>query len=117
MAPSRRMRQPPALSVRSTMVEATLRGDGPPSTISGMRSPNWVRTQAAVVHSLAPLTLAEVAVMGTPAARITSMGIVAEGTRIATLPVLAVTFSGRRAAAFTMIVSGPGQYFSARILK
>ena len=40
------------------MVEGTLRGEGPPSTMRGMRSPSWLRTQAAVVHSLAPLTLA-----------------------------------------------------------
>src|SRR5438552_7954052 len=40
MAPSRIMRQPFASSVRSTMVEATTRGVVPPSTMSGMRSPN-----------------------------------------------------------------------------
>src|SRR2546430_11497069 len=107
MAPSRRMRQPPALSVRSTMVEATLRGDGPPSTISGMRSPNCVRTQAAVVHSLAPLTLAEVAEVGTPAARITSLGIVGEGTRRAAFPGLAGAFYGKTAAGPSLVGGRP----------
>ena len=55
-------------------------------------------------------TCAAINVIGTPAARITSTGIRAAGTRKATLPVLAVTFSGRRDEAFTMMVSGPGQY-------
>src|SRR5262249_11371536 len=94
----------------STMVEATSRGLAPPSTIRPMRPPSCWRTPSAVVHSLAPLMLAEVAVIGTPAARITSTGIRAAGTRRATLPVLAVTFNGRREEAFTMMVSGPGQY-------
>src|ERR1051326_9064090 len=92
------------------MVEATSRGLVPASTISPMRLPSCWRTPSAVVHSLAPLMLAEVAVMGTPAARITSTGTLAAGTRNATLPVLAVTFSGRREEAFRMMVGGPGQY-------
>src|ERR1043165_7102157 len=75
-----------------------------------MRVPSCCRTPSAVVHSLAPLMLAEVAVMGTPAARITSTAMREAGTRSATLPVFAVTFSGNRDDAFTMIVSGPGQY-------
>jgi len=37
---------------------------GPPSTMSGMRSPIWSRTAAAWVHSWAPCRFAEVAVMG-----------------------------------------------------
>src|SRR5215467_12729742 len=92
------------------MVDATSRGLVPPSTIRLSRLPSCSRTPAAVVHSLSPLILAEVAVIGTPAARITSTGIRAAGTRKATLPVLAVTFRGRREEAFTMMVNGPGQY-------
>src|SRR5262249_10173790 len=94
----------------SIIVEATSRGLVPPSTIRLMRLPSCSRTPAAVVHSLSPLTFAEVAVIGTPAARITSTGILAAGTRKATLPVLAVTFNGRRDEALTMMVRGPGQY-------
>src|SRR5215472_15746965 len=97
-------------SLISMMVEATSRGLVPPSTIRPMRMPNCSLTPLAVVHSLAPLMLADVAVMGTPAARITSTGILAAGTRRATLPVLAVTFNGNRDEALTMMVSGPGQY-------
>src|SRR5947209_1522458 len=94
----------------SIMVEATSRGLVPPSTMRLMRFPSWVRTPSAVVHSAAPLMLAEVAVIGTPAARMISTGILAAGTRRATLPVLAVTLSGSRDEAFTIMVSGPGQY-------
>src|SRR5215470_6100643 len=99
-------------TLMSIMVEATSRGLVPPSTIRLKRPPSCSRTPAAVVHSLAPLMFAEVAVIGTPAARITSTGILAAGTRRATLPVLAVTFRGNREDALTMMVSGPGQYFA-----
>jgi hypothetical protein len=92
------------------IVEATSRGLGPPSTIMLIRVPSCWRTPSAVVHSLAPLILAEVAVIGTPAARITSTAMREAGTRSATLPLFAVTLSGNREDAFTMIVSGPGQY-------
>src|SRR5579859_526778 len=109
IAPWRRMEHLPG-SLISRIVEATSRGLAPPSTIRPMRPPSCMRTPSAVVHSLSPLMLAEVAVIGTPAARITSTGIREAGTRSATLPVLAVTFSGSREDAFTMIVSGPGQY-------
>src|ERR1051326_848913 len=92
------------------IVDATSRGLGPPSTIMLMLLPSCSRTPSAVVHSLAPLMLADVAVIGTPAARMTSTAMREAGTRSATLPVLAVTLSGSREDAFTMIVSGPGQY-------
>src|SRR5207302_5807960 len=108
------MRHPLVSSVRSTMVDATLRGEVPPSTMSGMRLPNCCCTLSAVVHSLAPLRLAEVAVMGCPMALHSATGIAAEGTRKATLTVFAVTFNGRDDDAFTMMVSGPGQNFRAR---
>src|SRR4051812_33892591 len=111
MAPSRCKCHSPDSSERSMMVEATSRGDVPPSTMMGIAFPSCSRTPSAVVHSLAPLTLAEVAVMGIPAAFITAIGILAAGTRSATLPEFAVTFSGNRDAARTMMVSGPGQYF------
>src|SRR5256885_16644464 len=94
--------------------EGISRGEVPPSTMIGIASPNCFLTPSAVVHSLPPLPLAEVAVMGTPPAFITAIGILAAGTRSATLPELAVTFSGRRDAARTMMVSGPGQNFLAR---
>src|SRR5579864_141314 len=113
IAPSRRIFQRASSSVRSTMVEAISRGEVPPSTMMGMRIPSWSRTASAVVHSDSPLKFAEVAVIGMPAAFTTSKGIFAFGTRKATLPVLAVTFSGRREAALTMIVMGPGQNFFA----
>src|SRR5260370_27717794 len=96
------------------MVDATLRGDGPPSTISEINAPSWSLTPCAVVHSASPLTFAEVAVSGTPAALTTASGMGAAGTRSATLPVLAVTFNGSRGAARTIMVSGPGQNFRAR---
>ena len=48
------------------MVVGSERPVGPPSTMSGMRSPIWSRTQAAWVHSDAPCRLAAVAVMGRP---------------------------------------------------
>src|SRR5258708_19633845 len=99
-------------SLISRMVEGMSRGLAPPSTITPMLLPSCARTPSAVVHSLAPLILADVAVMGTPAARITSTGILEAGTRKATLPGFAVTFNGSRDEAFTMMVSGPGQYFS-----
>jgi hypothetical protein len=51
--------------------------------------------------------------MGIAAAVTTASGIFAFGTRKATFPVLAVTFNGSRDPAFTMIVSGPGQYLRA----
>src|SRR5271170_6552586 len=109
IAPSRMMRQRASSSVRSTMVEAVSRGEVPPSTMMEIRSCNWSRTASAVVHSDSPLRLAEVAVIGIPAACTTASGILALGTRSATLPVLAVTFNGSRDAALTMMVSGPGQ--------
>ena len=61
------------------------------------------------MHSGSPWRLAEVAVMGSPKASTTALGIAASGTRRATLPVLAVLRSGSRELALTMIVSGPGQ--------
>src|SRR5260370_40092040 len=73
-----------------------------------MRSPSCCRTPSAVVHSLAPLMLAEVAVIGTPAARMISTGIFAAGTRKATVPGLAVTLSGNREGGLTRMVSRPG---------
>ena len=66
MAPSRRISQRPGPSDRSTMVVGSARPVGPPSMISGMRSPIWSRTQAAWVHSDAPCRLAAVAVIGQP---------------------------------------------------
>src|SRR5579864_1863592 len=96
------------------MVEATSRGDVPPSTMILIRPCSWSRTCSAVVHSEAPLRFAEVAVTGIAAAVTTARGIFALGTRSATLPVLAVTFSGRRELAFTIMVRGPGQNFLAR---
>ena len=57
--------------------------------------------------------MADVAVMGVPAARTRASAIALSGTRIATLPVFAVTFNGNREEAFTMMVSGPGQNFCA----
>jgi len=97
------------------MVEGTLRGDGPPSTMTGISLPSCSRTPTAVVHSAAPLMLADVAVTATPAALITAIGMLAAGTRSATFPVFAVTFSGKREAARTISVSGPGQNFSASL--
>src|SRR5580704_866866 len=96
------------------MVDETVRGDRPPSTISEMRPCNCSCTWSAVVHSVAPLRLAEVAVIGIFAARTTANGISDAGTRSATLPVLAVTFRGRWEAAGTIMVSGPGQKRRAR---
>src|SRR5580698_4323567 len=113
IAPPRMMRQREASSLRSMMVEATSRGDAPPSTMMLMRPSSCSRTCSALVHSDAPLRFADVAVMGIAAAVTTARGIFALGTRSATLPVLAVTFSGRREPAFTMMVSGPGQNFRA----
>src|SRR5437763_763574 len=103
------MRQRASSSVRSTMVDAISRGEVPPSTMIEMRSWSWSRTAIAVVHSDAPLRLAEVAVIGIPAACTTANGILELGIRKATLPVLAVTFNGSREAARTIIVNGPGQ--------
>src|ERR1700688_185371 len=114
IAPSRMMRQRVPSSVRSIMVEATSRGESPPSTMMLMRPFSWSRTCSALVHSEAPLRFADVAVIGIAAAVTTARGIFALGTRSATLPVLAVTLSGKREPAFTMIVSGPGQNFRAR---
>ena len=51
----------------------------------------------------------QVAVIGIFAARTTASGITAAGTRSATFPVFAVTFSGKCEAAGTIMVSGPGQ--------
>src|SRR5579863_2542829 len=114
IAPSRMMRQRVPSSVRSIIVEGISRGEAPPSTIMLMRPCSWSRTCSALVHSEAPLRLADVAVIGMAAAATTASGILACGTRNATLPVLAVTLSGSRDPAFTMMVSGPGQYFRAR---
>src|ERR1700688_1109453 len=113
IAPSRMMRQRVPSSVRSMIVEGISRGEAPPSTIMLMRPWSWSRTCSALVHSEAPLRLAGVAVIGMAAAATTASGIFAWGTRSATLPVFAVTFNGRRDPAFTMMVSGPGQYFLA----
>src|ERR1700733_10368810 len=107
IAPSRRICHVPS-SRKCTIVDEIVRGDSPPSTIIEMRSCNCSRTCSAVVHSEDPLRFADVAVMGIFAARTTANGISAAGTRSATLPVFAVTFSGRCDAAGTIIVSGPG---------
>ncbi len=64
----------PGPSERSTMVVGCARPVGPPSMMSGMRSPIWSRTQAAWVHSAAPCRLAEVAVMGSPKRSTTARG-------------------------------------------
>src|SRR6266852_9829239 len=64
MAPSRKIRQRASSSVRSTMVEAMSRGEAPPSTMIGIRTPSWSLTPSAVVHSVSPLRLADVAVIG-----------------------------------------------------
>ena len=72
------------------MVVGLVRPVGPPSMISGMRSPIWSRTHAACVHSCAPCRLAEVAVMGNPNRSTTARGMAASGTRRATFPVFAV---------------------------
>ena len=50
---------------------------GPPSIMSGMRSPIWSRTAAAWVHSAAPCRFAEVAVMGNPKRSTTARGMAA----------------------------------------
>src|SRR5436190_3983595 len=63
IAPCRRTYQRFSSSVRSTMVEATSRGEVPPSTMIEMRSFSCSRTACAVVHSDSPLKLAEVAVI------------------------------------------------------
>jgi hypothetical protein len=68
----------------------------------------------ALVHSEAPLRFAEVAVIGMAAAVTTASGIRALGTRKATFPVFAVTFSGNREPALTMMVNGPGQNLRAK---
>src|SRR5579863_925679 len=115
IAPSRMIRQRASSSVRSTMVEGISRGEVPPSTMMEIRPCNWSRTASAVVHSVSPLRLAEVAVIGMLAACTTASGILALGMRRATLPVLAVTFNGRREAAFTIMVRGPGQNFRASL--
>src|SRR5208283_1770623 len=115
MAPSRRISQRPAPSERSTMVVGSARPVGPPSMMSGIRSPIWSRTAAALVHSAAPCRLAEVAVMGRPRRSTTAHGMAASGTRRATLPVLAVERNGSLVPARTMMVSGPGQKRSASL--
>src|SRR6266849_3757950 len=114
IAPSRMIRQRASESLRSTMVEGMSRGEVPPSTIMLMRPWSCSRTCSALVHSEAPLRFAEVAVIGIAAAVTTASGILALGTRSATLPVLAVTFKGKREPAFTMMVIGPGQNLRAR---
>ena len=48
------------------------------------------------------------------AAVTTASGMRALGTRKATFPVFAVTFSGNREPALTMMVSGPGQNLRAK---
>ena len=52
------MRQRAISSLRSMMVEATSRGDEPPSTMILMRPWSWSRTCSALVHSDAPLRFA-----------------------------------------------------------
>ena len=51
--------------------------------------------------------------MGRPSSETTARQMGASGTRRATLPVLAVTRKGSLLPALTMMVSGPGQNFSA----
>src|SRR5205809_2485016 len=77
IAPSRRIVQRFSSSVRSIMVDAVSRGEVPPSTMIGTRTPSCSLTAAAVVHSDSPLRFAEVAVMGIAAALTTSSGIFA----------------------------------------
>ncbi len=57
MAPSRRISQRPGPRERSTIVVGCAWPVGPPSMISGIRSPIWSRTQAAWVHSGSPLQI------------------------------------------------------------
>src|SRR5271157_224581 len=113
IAPSRIIRQRAPSSVRSTMVDGISRGEVPPSTMMLILPCSCSCTCSALVHSAAPLRFADVAVIGMAAAVTTASGIFAFGTRNATLPVFAVTFSGSRDPAFTMMVSVPGQYFRA----
>ena len=66
-----------------------------------------------VLHLIRDGRSVEVAVIGNPNSVTTARQIGASGTRSATLPVLAVTRSGSLLPAFTTMVSGPGQNFSA----
>src|SRR6185312_176573 len=113
MAPSRMICHWVGLPLRSTIVVGVSRLVGPPFTIMAIRSPSWSRTHSAVLHSDRPIRFADVAVIGKPVSRIIARGIGASGTRRATFPVLAVTLSGSRELALTIIVNGPGQYLRA----
>src|ERR1700722_16309025 len=68
IAPSRMMRQRVTSSLRSMMVDATSRGEAPPSTMRLMRPSSCSRTWSALVLSEAPIRLEEVAVIGIAAA-------------------------------------------------
>src|SRR5260370_19022000 len=75
-----------------------------------MRSPSCCRTPSAVVHSLAPLLLAEAAVIGTPAARMISTGIFAAGIGYAILTELAATFPSPREEAPSKMGAEPASH-------
>ena len=88
----------------------------PPSIIISMASPRSSATCPAVVGLGLPEVLALGAATYPPAARINSCAIRSLGKRTATLSNPPVVSFGTISAFGRIMVNGPGQYFSARIL-
>ena len=103
--------------VRSSTVDSRPTGHGPPSRISGTRSPSDSATCSARVGLTAPLRLAEGAAIGRPAARISACATGCAGARIATVssPAVASSAIGESLARGSTSVSGPGQKRAASL--
>ena len=103
--------------VRSSTVDSTPTRQGPPSRISGTRSPSDSATCSARVGLTAPLRLAEGAAIGRPAARISACATGWDGARIATVssPAVASREIGEPSLRGSTSVSGPGQKRAASL--
>ena len=102
-------------SVKSTIVDSRPIPTCPPSMIISIASPRSSSTCSAIVGLGLPDVLALGAATKPPAALISSCAIRSLGKRTATLSSPPVVSFGTMSAFGRIIVSGPGQYFSARI--
>ena len=102
--------------MKSTIVDSNPIPTCPPSMIISMASPRSSSTCSAIVGLGLPDVLALGAATKPPPAFISSCAILSLGNRTATLSRPPVVSRGTISAFGRIMVSGPGQYFSARIL-
>ena len=87
----------------------------PPSNTRSTRQSKVANSSIPLERVGWPEMFALVAISACPICSIIAVKVFELGWRMASRPVLPVTFSGTLAAAGTIIVSGPGQKWRARI--